>query len=75
MTKANWLKVLNPFLFASVLIQAVTISFMILEQGNNLIYKTHKYNGISIVLLAAIHLMLNWNWVKATFFKSQPAAK
>ncbi len=29
----------------------------------------HERNGILLLILAVIHLILNWNWIKTSYFK------
>jgi hypothetical protein len=36
----------------------------------------HEGGGIALAILVLLHLILNWNWVKATYFKrAAPATK
>ena len=72
MSKARWLLWLNPLLFASLIIQALTgaiLFFSLLSSLYELAAKVHAYNGLVFVILALTHLTLNWSWVKANFFK------
>jgi hypothetical protein len=32
----------------------------------------HAGGGISFAVAAVLHVILNWNWVKANFFKKNP---
>ena len=77
MNKAKWLVWLNPFLFLSLLIQAVSgvILFLnLLPAWDELIARVHSYNGFIFVLLALVHLTMNWSWVRANFFKKPTQA-
>lgn len=71
MNKNQWLKFVNPVLFFVFVVQAVT-GLVIFSQWNipplGVIFEIHKYNGLMMIVLAMIHLTLNWNWVKANFF-------
>lgn len=31
----------------------------------------HERAGILLVIMAIVHLILNWNWVKANYFKKK----
>jgi len=67
------LKVINPILAVLVTSQILTGLF-----GGSLPHEAfevlHQGGGITLAVLAVIHLTLNWNWVKATYFKRTPAA-
>ena len=75
MNKAGALKLVNPLLFLSLVIQALTgimiaLNFFIsnpklLES----IVELHKNNGFIFVMLVATHIYLNWSWIKGQFFK------
>ncbi|MDD4900292.1 MAG: DUF4405 domain-containing protein [Candidatus Omnitrophica bacterium] len=72
MNKPKWLVWLNPFLFLSLLMQAASgavLFFNLMPAWDGLIARVHSYNGFIFALLALTHLILNWNWVKANFFK------
>ena len=71
MNKALWLKVLNPWLFLSTLMQAVTgvmLFFSLFPRSSEIARAIHNYNGLVFIALALGHLALNWTWVKVTFF-------
>ncbi|OGW75361.1 MAG: hypothetical protein A2Z72_06990 [Omnitrophica bacterium RBG_13_46_9] len=63
MNKNNMLKIINPLLFASFVIQAVSGVMLLLGKGG--FDELHEYNGVLLIVLAAIHLALNWGWVKS----------
>jgi hypothetical protein len=70
MNKFKLVKIINSALLASFLIQAFTsivIFFQLSE--DRIIYQTHKYNGLLMVILAISHIAFNWGWVRVTFFK------
>jgi len=67
MNKQKMLKIVNPVLGLLLVNQAVTgimhdslphEAFEILHMG-----------GLLLVLLAAVHVWLNWSWVKANFLR------
>lgn len=68
MTKTIALKIVNPVLGVLLLSQALTG----LVHGflpRRLFEVVHQGNGIMLVLVAAIHVSLNWNWIKANLFQ------
>ena len=72
MNKALLLKIVNPLLGLSFLLQAVTGIMMARSIGLSFIEitsKAHGLNGSIMILLVIVHFSLNWSWVKATFFK------
>lgn len=74
MTRTGMLKVVNPVLGLLVLNQAATAIFRgaLPEKTFELM---HGLGGPLLLIVAITHLILNWNWVKATYFKSKPADK
>jgi len=68
MKRNDGLKVLNPVLGVLVLHQAVTAIFRG-ALGHEAYELLHGGGGILLVAGAAAHVVLNWNWVKASFFK------
>ena len=75
MNKTSLLKAVNPLLFISFFIQALTgvIAALHLFISNPKLFEAiaelHERNGFVFVILAATHIYLNWNWIKAQFFK------
>jgi hypothetical protein len=69
MNKNLWLKIVNPILLFSFLAQAVTSVILLIGSSSETIVKLHVYNGIFFIALALTHFILNWSWVKATFFR------
>lgn len=70
MLRSSALKVLNPILAVFFLNQVITGVF-----HKAIPYKTyeifHQGGGILFALAALLHVILNWNWVKANFFKKK----
>ena len=66
MKKASWLKVVNILLFFSFLWQAIT-GFGRSYIPYHIFAKIHFNGGMLIVILALIHVWLNWSWVKNAF--------
>ena len=77
MNKITLLKVTNLLLFISMSVQILTsiVLFFDLFTANARLFETiaqiHKYNGLILVLLVAVHVMLNWGWIKSQFFKTR----
>ena len=72
MNKQAILRVINPMLFISLTVQAVTglIMFFDLKVPHlKMIYKMHEHNGLLFAVLAVTHITLNWGWVRANYFK------
>ena len=73
MTRNTALKVVNPILGLLVLNQIVTGIFMGFLPDAAL--ELHEWGGYLFVVAAVAHVALNWNWVKATFFRKKPVVK
>ena len=73
MKRNTLLKIINPVLALLVINQILTGLF-----GHSLSHEAfeilHKDGGFVLAGVAALHLILNWNWVKANYFKRTPAA-
>ena len=70
MSKIKALKVVNIVLLVFIANQWIgatvypKISPGLFEWG-------HERAGILLVVIAAVHLILNWNWVKANYFRKK----
>jgi hypothetical protein len=66
MKRNNLLKILNPLLLVFFVNQAITVIFR-----DSLSYKVfdifHKAAGGIFLCLIALHLILNFNWIKANY--------
>ncbi|MDP8268573.1 MAG: hypothetical protein P9L97_07600 [Candidatus Tenebribacter davisii] len=75
MKKQMLLKNLNMFLFLSFIITALALIFYKFIpskiQGNEFLYETHEIAGIVMIILGILHFILNFNWVKAVYFKKK----
>lgn len=74
MRRNSILKILNPILAVLFLNQVLT---GILQDAlsNEAFEIMHEGGGIALAIAAVLHVILNWNWVKASYFGSRPAAK
>jgi len=69
-------KIINPILFGSFLLQAITSLYFLFELRvpyMGVIARIHAINGMLMILLAMTHVVLNWNWIKINFFKKKHA--
>ena len=68
MKKNTAFKILNPVLLAMFVNQAVTVLFRDeLSPGAFRIF--HMGGGTILLCLIALHFILNFNWVKANYFR------
>jgi len=68
MKRNTVLKILNPILGILVVNQILTGIFADSLPGNTFEI-LHQGGGIVFSVLVVLHVILNWNWVKANFFK------
>lgn len=74
MNKAVVLRIVNIALFFSFIIQTITASVMLFRINTpylQLISEVHEYNGIFLIIAVITHIVLNWGWIKANFFKKR----
>ncbi len=71
MNKTSTLKLLNPVLALLVLNQPLSIY---LHEATHIeaFEFLHLGGGVLLVIGAALHLILNWSWVKVNFFPKKP---
>jgi len=70
MNRNDWLKRLNPILFLVFVIQAVTGVAYFLVSGE-VLEEIHLFGGFLMIVIAAIHVFLNWTWIRSTYFKKK----
>jgi predicted transporter len=63
MKRQKALRIVNPVLFLLISYQGVTGIFN--EQMYNHFQAVHPIVGILLLFVAAVHLALNWSWVKS----------
>ncbi len=72
MDKIKMLRPVNALLLLAAIVQVFTIViifFRIKIPNSSLVFEIHEYNGLLMVLLIAVHITLNWGWIKANFLK------
>jgi hypothetical protein len=67
MKRNTALKILNPILIVLFINQAVTVLFLD-ELPVKAFQVLHKGGGAILLGLMAVHIVLNFNWVKANYF-------
>lgn len=68
MKKNKVLKILNPIL-GVLLINQVLIGLMARILPYRVFEVLHKGGGIVFAIIAILHVILNWSWIKANFFR------
>jgi hypothetical protein len=77
MTKNAVLKILNPILGVFILNQALTGIFAdeIFARSPRAFTILHVGGGYCLVAQVLLHLVLNWNWIKASYFRKAALPK
>jgi hypothetical protein len=71
MQRNTVLKILNPVLGLLVLTQLTTgVTNGILPR--HVFEILHTAGGFAVAAAVALHATLNWNWIRATYFKRAP---
>jgi hypothetical protein len=68
MTRTAILKVLNPILGIFLINQVIT-GLLNETLPHEAFEVLHATGGITLAAVAVLHVILNWNWVKANFRK------
>ena len=74
MKRISLLKVVNPILAILLLNQVLSALFREMLP-RDLFEVLHEGGGVLLALAVLVHVVLNWNWVRATFFRPRPAAQ
>ena len=67
MKKNTVLKIINPILFVLIINQAIT-GLLHLKLSPDTFETLHEGGGMILVGLIIVHLILNFNWIKASYF-------
>ncbi len=70
MKRNTALKILNPILVVLAVNQAVTVIFLD-ELPIKAFQIFHKGGGAVLLTLIAVHFILNFNWVRANYFRKR----
>jgi hypothetical protein len=73
MSKGQSLRVVNAVLAVLIVTQAAS-GLMADEMSHEAFEAVHVGGGFLMVGCAIIHLLMNWGWVKANYFKRQKTA-
>ena len=74
MNKSDMLRFTNLPLALSFIVQGVTGLIIFLEIKlpiKELIFEIHGFNGLFLILLGVFHIVLNWSWIRVTFFPAR----
>ena len=70
MDRMKWLKRVNVILFILLAYQGITgLMADVLKEVFEVI---HPVGGVLLVIVALIHIGLNWNWVRSVYLKKKP---
>ena len=68
MKKTIALKIVNPLIALLLICQVCTALFRGV-MGHEAFEEIHETGGILLAIGVLLHLILNWNWVKANYFR------
>jgi hypothetical protein len=71
MKKNTVLKILNPIL-GVLLINQVLMGLLHDILPHKVFEVLHEGGGIVFAIVVILHIILNWNWIKANFFRKAP---
>jgi len=74
MKKNSVLKIVNPILGVLLLNQVLT-GLLHDVLPHKVFEVLHEGGGIVFAIVAVLHVILNWNWIKANFFRKPPTTK
>ena len=74
MSRNSILKILNPVIGIMMLSQILTGVF-----GRQIprwaFVNFHKHAGVVLGIVIVFHIILNWNWIKASYFRKHSPSK
>ena len=74
MKKNTVLKIVNPIL-GVLLVNQVLMGLMHDMLPHEVFEVFHEGGGIVFAIVAILHVILNWNWIKANFLRKAPKIK
>jgi hypothetical protein len=76
MKKNTMLKTVNVLVAIAFAVLAVTSGISkIIPDLSPVLFEIHEFTGYVFFLLIIMHVILNWSWVKANFFKKRMEIK
>jgi hypothetical protein len=72
LNKASLLKMLNPLLILSALVQLASIIIKAIHYMD-WVQNIHEVNGWILMSLVVLHLILNWSWVRSMLLTRKKA--
>lgn len=76
MKKYTMLKTVNLLVAITFAVLAVTSGISkIIPDLSPVLFEIHEITGYVFFLLIIMHIILNWSWVKANFFKKRMETK
>jgi hypothetical protein len=73
MQKNRILKVLNPLL-AVLLISQIASGLSGMRLSYKVFNVVHKGGAFVLLTCALLHIVLNWSWIRATYFKKRASS-
>ena len=70
MSKNKALKVVNMVLLVLLVNQALT-GMLAMKLPHAVFEWGHERTAVVLLAVAAVHRVLNWNWIKANYFKKK----
>ncbi|MBN2183529.1 MAG: DUF4405 domain-containing protein [Sedimentisphaerales bacterium] len=61
-------KIINPILFVLIISQTIT-GLLHMKLSPETFETIHEGGGMILAGLVAVHLILNFNWIKASYFR------
>ena len=74
MKRNTVLKVLNPIIGIMLLSQILTGAFG-LQLPHWAFENFHRHSGYVLGIAILLHVILNWNWIKASYFRKSSLQK
>ena len=74
MTRNTALKILNPIMGVLVISQ-ITTGLTGGSLPHEVFEIVHEGGGISLAVASVLHLILNWNWIRANYLSGKTADK
>lgn len=73
MQKNRILKILNPLL-AVLLISQIASGMLGMRLSYEVFNVVHKGGAFVLLACVVLHIILNWSWIRATYFKKRASS-